>query len=81
MNSTHIPDAARHFDSLPAAARVDISTVKAVTGLSRASIYRYMATDQFPRPLKLGGHQNSCNRWSVGEIRQVLAGNWPAPSK
>ena len=81
MDSNHIPDAARHFDSLPAAARVDIATVKAVTGLSRPSIYRYMATDRFPKPLKLGGHQNSSNLWSVGEIRQVLAGNWPAPTK
>ncbi len=78
MESTYIPDAARHFDSLPNAARIDIATVIAVTGLSRASIYRHIQNGWFPKPMKLGRHHNSGNMWSVGEIRQVLDGKWAA---
>lgn len=31
-----------------------LPAVKALTGLSRSSIYEYMAKDEFPRQVKLG---------------------------
>lgn len=72
MESTHLPAAARHFDSLPDSAKVNLAVVKAVTTKSTATIYRWIAAGQFPRPRKIG---NSQNLWSVGDIRRALAGN------
>ncbi|MCK9258160.1 MAG: AlpA family phage regulatory protein [Azoarcus sp.] len=70
MESAYLPDSARHFDSLPDSARIDIATMIAVVGRSRASVYRYIDKGILPRPRKLAGTQNS---WIVGEVRKALA--------
>lgn len=44
---------------------IRIAQVIAVTGLSKATIYRYMDKGVFPRPIKLGEH-------SVGWIEEEV---------
>lgn len=70
MESAHLPDSARHFDSLPDSARIDISSLTAVIGKSRATAYRWVAKGYLPKPRKFGpGCQNT---WTVGEVRRAL---------
>lgn len=64
-----IPPSATHFDTLPNTARVDLPVLKAVTGKSRPTIYRWISQGILPRPVKTGGTQNA---WIVGEIRAAL---------
>lgn len=75
LPSTHsardvLTDSARHFDALPDSARVDIATVCAVTGKSRATIYRWAKLGIFPAGRKQG--PNTQNLWVVGELRAAL---------
>jgi predicted DNA-binding transcriptional regulator AlpA len=72
MESAHLPDSARYFDSLPDSARIDIATMIAVYGKSRATTYRHVEKGILPRPRKLAGTQNY---WIVGEVRKALAAN------
>lgn len=44
--------------------------VEALTGLSRASIYRYMSEGRFIRPYRIG---KSAVRWRYSEIQAWLA--------
>jgi predicted DNA-binding transcriptional regulator AlpA len=70
MESPLLPDSARHFDALPDSARIDIAAVIAVTGRSRATIYRWVDKGILPAPRKLGvGTQNL---WTVGDLRRAL---------
>ena len=54
--------------------------VEALTGLSRASIYRMMAEGRFVRPYRIG---KNAVRWRYTDIRDWLAqrpqtdGGWP----
>lgn len=70
MNAPHLPDSVRNLDSLPDSALIDIASVLALTGKSRATLYRWVSGGQFPKPRKIG---NSRNLWSVGDIRRTLA--------
>jgi prophage regulatory protein len=45
--------------------------VKESTGLSRTSIYRKIATHEFPRPVRLGPKSVA---WIEGEIQQWMSG-------
>lgn len=69
-NSTTIPAALSHFDSLPDAAMVDVKTVAAVLGRSESSTWRDVRNGRLPRPVKTGP---ACTRWNVGAIRRHLA--------
>lgn len=40
--------------------------VERITGLSRSTIYEYMARDAFPRPVRLSGKSVG---WVEGEVR------------
>lgn len=46
-----------------------IQTVTALTGLSVSTIYRMVASKQFPEPRKLGAR---CTRWRAGDVTAWL---------
>ncbi|MBC7378916.1 MAG: AlpA family phage regulatory protein [Burkholderiaceae bacterium] len=54
------------LDLKDALLRIDV--VKQATGLSRATIYRRMKTNDFPAPCRLSAR---CSRWPAESIR-----NW-----
>ena len=58
------------FDLLPNTARVRVPTVAAMLGVSVPTTWRYAANGTLPKPSKLAG----ATTWSVGQIRQVIAG-------
>ena len=68
-NKRGIPPSAKNFDSLPNTARVDLPVLKALTGKSRATIYRWIDQGILPRPVKTIGTQNA---WTVGSVRAAL---------
>ena len=70
MESAYLPDSARHFDRLPDSARVDIAVVCAITGRSRATIFRWVKDGTFPKPRKIG--QGTYNLWRVSDLRAAL---------
>lgn len=59
--------------SLPDAL-LNIQTVMATVGLSVATIYRKVATDDFPEPVRLGAR---CTRWRAADVRAWLAEQAP----
>ena len=72
MESAYLPDSARHFDRLPDSARIDIASLIAITGKSRATVYRWVDKGVLPKPRKPAG-PTSQNVWIVGEIRRALS--------
>jgi prophage regulatory protein len=50
-------------------ALLKIQTVRALTGLSDATIYRRIAADTFPHPIRLG---TRCTRWRAGDVTAWL---------
>ena len=50
-------------------ALLQVSTVQALTGLSRATIYRWIKTKGFPKPVNLGP---GCVRWKAGTVREWM---------
>lgn len=58
-----------HFDRLPESAQIDIASLKAITGKSRATLYRWIDKGILPKPRKLG---LTNNYWTAGEIRRAL---------
>lgn len=70
MENGYLPDSARHFDALPDSARIDIAALVAVTGKSRATVYRWIDLGYLPKPRKFAGTQNT---WIVGEVRRALS--------
>ena len=71
--ATPEPAAIRLQANLAAASNPDallqVSTVMALTGLSRATIYRWIKLNLFPEPIKLGP---GCVRWRAGVITEWL---------
>jgi prophage regulatory protein len=57
------------FDSIPDAALLRLPQVKALTGLSRASIYRLCDTGDFPSPHKISERAIA---WRWSELRTWL---------
>ena len=49
--------------------------VKDLTGLSRATIYRYVDVGDFPRPVKLGARAVA---WHASDVDDWIAGRTPA---
>jgi predicted DNA-binding transcriptional regulator AlpA len=71
-----IPNALRHFDSLPTVAFVREPIVLALLGISSATIRRRVKDGLFPRPKKLSKRVVA---WNVGELRRSLKGHGDAP--
>lgn len=47
-----------------------LNEVLEITGLRKSTLYRYMAQDQFPRPLKL--HTKTGSRGAVGWTETMI---------
>ena len=58
------------FPLLPDEALIEIRTVSALLGRSRASIWRDVAAGRLVAPVKLGGS----TRWPVGGVRAAMVG-------
>lgn len=50
-------------------ALIHLAEVKAMTGVSKATIYRWTKTGKFPAPAKIGG----IARWSRTEVSEWIA--------
>lgn len=68
--STALPFSVANFDSLPDSAHIDIATLKALTGKSRATVFRWVEKGILPKPRKLGPTHNF---WTAGDIRRALS--------
>lgn len=51
-------------------ALLTLAVVSGATGLSGSTIYRRMATQEFPAQVRLGAR---CSRWRAAEVRAWLA--------
>ena len=60
--------------ALIADALLTMKTVLAVTGLSSATIYRKVASREFPQPVRLGSR---CTRWRAGDVTVWLSARVP----
>lgn len=69
MNNPRQPEKRQPIEAstLPDAL-LKVSTVEAMTGLSRATIYRKLA-DGFPQPVRLGSR---CTRWPAAAVREWI---------
>lgn len=66
-----LPSTVENFDRLPDSACIDIAALKAITGKSRATLYRWIEKGILPKPRKFGLTSN--NVWAAGEIRRALS--------
>jgi predicted DNA-binding transcriptional regulator AlpA len=65
-----IPDALKHFDSLPDSAHVRLPVVQGLYGCSVSGVWRAARKGIIPKPYKVG---ERCSAWNVGELRRDLA--------
>lgn len=65
-----LPQALSGFDEMPASSYVRLPIVKALYGISSASVWRHSATGLMPGPIKLS---KRCTAWNVGLIKADLA--------
>lgn len=65
-----IPSSLINFDDMPDSAYVSLSVVLGIYSLSRASVYRGIKNETFPKPVKLSEKRVA---WNVGAIRADLA--------
>jgi predicted DNA-binding transcriptional regulator AlpA len=70
-----VPDALKHFDSLPDSANVRQPIVEALCGYSGATVWRRVKDGGLPRPRKLSPRVTA---WNVGELRRMLASRMSA---
>ena len=57
------------FSEMPDEAIVRLPQVKAMTGLSRSTIYENVAAGRFPKQIKLTRHAVG---WRLGDIRSLV---------
>lgn len=65
-----IPPGLINFDSLPNSAYIRLPVLKALYGVSSATIWRGVKTGAIPKPSKLS---ERCTAWNVGQVRAALA--------
>jgi len=58
-------------ENRPAERLIRIGEVRRLTGLSTATLYRKVATREFPRPVRLGA---SARAWPLSEVQNWIAG-------
>jgi predicted DNA-binding transcriptional regulator AlpA len=71
MQKETIPDALKHFDSLPDAAFVRQPVVEALFSCSGTTVWRRVKDGRIPKPRKLSDRVTG---WNVGALRQALQG-------
>lgn len=65
-----LPATAINFDSMPDSGQINMQGLRALLGgISRSTIYRWIAKGTLPPPRKLGSNNNF---WCVGDIRSYL---------
>lgn len=69
--SNTLPRAVENFTQLPDAALIGSPALMALTGKSRATVWRWVNLGILPKPKKLS--PTSQNLWTVGEIRRALS--------
>jgi predicted DNA-binding transcriptional regulator AlpA len=65
-----IPEALANFDKLPDSAYIRLPVLKALYGVSSATIWRGCKNGTIPSPSKLS---ERCTAWNVGLVRAALA--------
>lgn len=66
----NLPPALSQFDQMPNSAYIRLPVLKALYGVSSATIWRGVKTGTIPKPSKLS---ERCTAWNVGEIKADLA--------
>ena len=56
------------FDQLPDVARIALPTVRALYGISTATVWRRLQQGLIPKPVKDGGS----TRWLAGDLKKAL---------
>lgn len=64
-----IPDALKHFDSLPDSANVRQPVLKGLLNCSDATVWRRVNDGTLPQPTRMG----RMTFWNVGQLRKALA--------
>lgn len=70
MKQKPIQEALANFDNLPDSAHIRLPVLKALYGVSSATIWRGVKTGAVPKPSKLTERTTS---WNVGLVRAALA--------
>ena len=65
-----IPTALVNFDVMPDSAFIRLPVIKALYGVSSATIWRGVKNLTIPKPVKL---TERCTAWNVGMVRIALA--------
>ena len=65
-----INPALRDFDAMPNSAYIRLPVIKALYGVSSATIWRGVKIGTIPKPSKLS---ERCTAWNVGLVRAALA--------
>jgi predicted DNA-binding transcriptional regulator AlpA len=65
-----IPSELAHFDQLPDSAYIRLPIIKALYGVSSATIWRGVKNKTIPKPSKLTERTTA---WNVGQVRVALA--------
>ncbi|MDP1683124.1 MAG: transcriptional regulator [Burkholderiales bacterium] len=71
VKSNTLPRAVENFNQLPDAALIGSPALMALTGKSRATIWRWVNIGILPKPKKFS--RTSQNVWTVGEVRHALS--------
>ena len=66
-----IPNALRHFDTLPDSAYVRLPVVIMLFACGRTTVWRSVKNSKLPAPRKLS---EAVTAWNVGELRKALRG-------
>lgn len=66
----HINPALANFDAMPNSAFIRLPVIKALYGVSSATIWRGVKIGTIPKPSKLS---ERCTAWNVGLVRAALA--------
>jgi predicted DNA-binding transcriptional regulator AlpA len=69
-STNKVPDALRHFDSLPDSAHVRLPVVEALYSCSGSTVWRNVRRGKIPAPVKLS---ERITGWNVGELRRARA--------
>lgn len=69
-SSQNIPPALINFDSMPDSAYIRLPVLKALYGVSSATIWRGVKSGAIPKPTKLTERTTA---WNVGQVRAALA--------
>ncbi len=78
QKTTAVPEALLHFDSFPDSAEVRAPIVRALFGISDATLWRWSRNGCLPKPRKRGP-KVTC--WNVGELRACLLASVPSAAK